>query len=406
MKFSSRNKIPKRPSPTLFTLAMYLYAACYGCFGQFAFAPVSLITVVNSHSYQVVITNNLAYVANGEDGIHIFDISNPAAPISLGSTNPGTPLYGGCYSIALNGDYAYMASGPDGLFVCDISDPSHPESVAQWAIGGGHGVSVARASNYLYLGDFSDGIRVFDISSPTNLVNVSSFTNFGGNIILYSHYAFDGTGSRLGVSIFDTSDPTNLVFLGNTLANNAGWAQSCLVRSNYLYVADQVNGFSIFDISNPARPLKLNQLYSFDQVNSITSWGNYAVLSILGGGVLILDVSNPTNVVELGQVDDNFIGSWSCATKGNYVYSANAGDGLQIYYVVPQLSLSLAPSNTISLSWLQLPFPANYALQQSSDLSLQQWHTITNQPNSVGLSNQVTLPMTFSASFFRLVVTP
>jgi hypothetical protein len=63
-----------------------------------------------------------AYMADGNSGLAVIDISDP--------TNPGTPVYedttGNARDIYISGDYAYVADDTSGLAVIDISDPTNP----------------------------------------------------------------------------------------------------------------------------------------------------------------------------------------------------------------------------------------------------------------------------------------
>ena len=72
--------------------------------------------------YDVAVSGNYAYVAGGDGGLRIIDISNPAAPTEAGFYD--TP--GDARGVAVAGNYAYVADGKGGLRMIDISNPAAP----------------------------------------------------------------------------------------------------------------------------------------------------------------------------------------------------------------------------------------------------------------------------------------
>ena len=76
------------------------------------------------------------------------------------------------------------------------------------------------------------------------------------------------------------------------LANNAG--DRLFVRGKYAYIVEggsYTNSFEIFNISNPAVPVRVSQsnLTAFDQA-SIYVQGNYAYIAIGGSGSKGFDI--------------------------------------------------------------------------------------------------------------------
>ena len=68
------------------------------------------------YAFGVYVSGDYAYVADGDSGLAVIDISDP--------TNPGTPVYkdttGDARGVFVSGDYAYVADGESGLAVIDI----------------------------------------------------------------------------------------------------------------------------------------------------------------------------------------------------------------------------------------------------------------------------------------------
>ncbi|MDO9027212.1 MAG: hypothetical protein Q7U87_04955, partial [bacterium] len=61
-------------------------------------------------AWAVAVSGNYAYVADGDSGLRIINISNPASPTETSCYD--TP---GCaYAVAVSGNYAYVADGDSG----------------------------------------------------------------------------------------------------------------------------------------------------------------------------------------------------------------------------------------------------------------------------------------------------
>ena len=58
------------------------------------------------HAFDVEVSGNLAYVADGVEGIQFIDISNPEVPVEIGSI-----LDRSAFELELEGDLVYVAGG-------------------------------------------------------------------------------------------------------------------------------------------------------------------------------------------------------------------------------------------------------------------------------------------------------
>jgi len=59
-----------------------------------------------------------AYVADMENGLLIFDISDPTQPNEIGNSE----TQGQAQDIEIHGDHAYVADGNGGMVIFDISE--------------------------------------------------------------------------------------------------------------------------------------------------------------------------------------------------------------------------------------------------------------------------------------------
>jgi len=80
--------------------------------------------------------------------------------------------------------------------------------------------------------------------------------------------------------------------------------------------------------------------------------------------------------------------------------SAILVDNVTMTSAVPELNLSLSPTNGLVFTWIS---PTNgYLLQANTSLGTTNWVTLTNAPVTIGSSNQIVLPAPASNLFYRL----
>ncbi len=113
---------------------------------------------------------SFVYAADELSGVHVFDVSNPDAPVQVTIWNDGCANPGGysAQDIELNDAGTLAAVGcPTGLHLLDLSRPGSPARV------GGHAASsewatprVAIKGDRAWYAD-ADGLKAFDIASPS-----------------------------------------------------------------------------------------------------------------------------------------------------------------------------------------------------------------------------------------------
>jgi hypothetical protein len=88
-----------------------------------AATPVLIGTAETTYAQHITAFNDLAYIADGSGGIRIIDISNTSVPTVI-----GTAYLPNAYSAAVSNDnmQVYAAGGKDGLFIIDARDILDP----------------------------------------------------------------------------------------------------------------------------------------------------------------------------------------------------------------------------------------------------------------------------------------
>ena len=129
----------------------------------------------------IVVNDKYAFLADGFHLLGIANIASPAKPRLLSSyPNRGALNFYGSYSYDLayqnkaemKKDFVYLADGESGVQVIDVSDPLKPKLVGALLKGMGFGSSyeiraLAIKGDYLYLNDDHYGLRVLKITNPS-----------------------------------------------------------------------------------------------------------------------------------------------------------------------------------------------------------------------------------------------
>ncbi|RKZ22235.1 hypothetical protein DRQ16_02605, partial [bacterium] len=126
------------------------------------------------YARKVEFSSPYVYMADGDSGLSILDVSNPSSPSKVGGYD--TPGY--AYSVALSGSLAYVADGDSGLRIINVSDPSSPVEIGHCDTPG-EAVDVAIWDSYAYVADGDSGVRVIDVSDPSSPVEVGFYRMYG-----------------------------------------------------------------------------------------------------------------------------------------------------------------------------------------------------------------------------------
>ncbi|MBN1920197.1 MAG: hypothetical protein JW892_03050, partial [Anaerolineae bacterium] len=110
-----------------------------------------------------------------------------------------------------------------------------------------------------------------------------------------------------------------------------GSALGVAVSGGYTYVADGYGGgLRVVDVSNPAAPVEVGYYDTPGSALGVAVSGGYAyVVDGYGGGLRVVDVRNPAASVEVGYYDTPG-SALGVAVSGGYAYVADSSSGLRV----------------------------------------------------------------------------
>ena len=253
----------------------------------------------------------------------------PGAKVSLLSGGPllvdANDVYG---YVHVSGKYAYVAAKGSGLKILDISNFSSPEIVGSITNIGSPG-KVYLYGDYAYVTVNSDGekyvtpwLQVVNITDPASPELAGSVAVPGsiqtklGSIYVSGDYAYltgsspEWTGSLGWLTIVDISDPTSPVLVSSyNLSDNAYGVQ---VSGNYAYVTYVTPwccsyfggaGLLVIDISDPTNPVTIGSYETSGNAFDVHVSENYAYVAAGQAGLQIIDISDPRSPAFAGSLD-------------------------------------------------------------------------------------------------------
>jgi hypothetical protein len=272
---------------------------------------------VPGQAWDVAVFNNLAYVVD-EVGLSVVDLSNPAKLTQIGRYAINGPVWG----IAVDGQYAYIAGDENGLWIINVSDPTQPVETSHLKITGS-AYHVTVIAPYAYVADQRGGVHIVEITTPATPTEIGLIDVGQGrgavDVTVVGRYAYVAcVGNRSAMQIVDISDPTHPINQGEYPATVP--IRDIAVIGQYAYLA-AFGGKSlrILDVSDPMKPVVVGTgVTPSVEAHSVDVSGHYAYVADLNG-ISIFDVSDPAATQRSAYFHTNSSG-YSVAVEGNYAY--------------------------------------------------------------------------------------
>ena len=281
------------------------------------------------------IEGNYAYVGTN-DGMFIVDISIPTTLNLVGYYNDSAEI-DHLYGCVVQNQLAYYANGNDGLFILNVTNLSNPTKKGELALPS-VSLDIKLKNQYAYIPVYMGGIRVVDITDPTAPVDVSGFVNVTNDADAYGvaisgNYLYVAI-SHSGLDVFDISTPSTPVFVSNVDLN--GYARKVEIKGNYAYVACDLGGLQIVDISDPANMTRVAWLDDNTRFYGVCVENDLVIVSGVksptGYIMKIYNVSVPTNPKAAGFYDLSYTG-YDVFVDGDYAFVAATTSGLQSFRI-------------------------------------------------------------------------
>ena len=323
-------------------------AACLAAYPAQKDRMVGSCTTVGP-ALDVSLRGAIAFVAAGEAGLVIVDVSNPRAPavVSLCDT-PGS-----AWEVELQGDHAFVADNTGGLQVIDVSDLYAPAIAGSYVEVDKAVYSVDVAPGYVYTAGTA-GVHVLDVSKvlagdPSPVLGTYLYDPGGWVIFppVASHVEVRGdTAYTLysGLRVLDVSNPAGPSLLGlcsdiETTQSLLGVPQGMCLQGELAFAADAEYGFKIIDVSAPDLPTLIASCDTPGTGTRVFPADDRIYVCDGTAGLQIFDVTDPVNPVLTGACDTPDLLA-AVQVAGGYAYAADGGSGLLVIDLLSAGSLS------------------------------------------------------------------
>lgn len=292
-------------------------------------------------SLQADIKGNYVYAASGVNGLSIVDAGDPADPQQVSHI----VFKEAVFFVQVSGNYAYLIS-ENYLYTVDVSDPLYPVCLNEALIETDSPIQgVDMDPDYIYLVNGSR-LEVFSLKDPAEPVLESAYyigdpdCMIGAfDIAVCDGVAYVAMGYG-GTLIYDVSNVKNVKLLDKCPVTE-GYCKNIDIYGNLAFInnsdINSIEILNISDIRNPEHVGAISGVRSKGSYYGIGMYGNYVLLPDDLKGILVEDISNPSEIRQVGRIDLEGI-PVSVHVEGDRAY------GVDSLGLISIISISKAPS--------------------------------------------------------------
>jgi hypothetical protein len=293
------------------------------------------------YAQDIVVTDSFAYMAQGQGGVAIINVADPAHPrlssellyeipgysrkVAYVKDSAGTEVVfsaDGAYGAAsvdvsdklhptvprrntgmkpsisffVFKKFLFCTISADGVAIADISDPKYPTPVSNIQLPGfGKAVCVSVDSVYMLLAVGEGGFVMENISRLATGLEIpdtlSGRLDLPGQaediaIVPNTKYACLACGTA-GLQIVDYADTAHIKLVGSFATG--GYAKEVCVAGDRAYLATELHGVQIIDISDVASPKRIG-IVKTTEARGITVANGYVYVADQYEGLIIIKI--------------------------------------------------------------------------------------------------------------------
>ncbi|MHA2207899.1 MAG: LVIVD repeat-containing protein [Candidatus Thorarchaeota archaeon] len=337
-------------------------AICYASgasLSEIVLTRISQVETGDAYDVWVDTDNDIAYVTCGYSGVRVFDVNDPHNPAELASVPSSSNGY--AHQFVMRENLMFIGDGSGGLKIIDLSSPSDPGVLTQytgdyaWDLGV-IGDTAFIANGFMGSGDRLTIVNITDTTAPELLASHSTVGD-ATDIEVVDNLAFVTT-SFAGFTVFDVSNITNPVQLGQYEGQSTSNAElgDLEISGNLAYLSYWQQSFKVLNISDIST---IEVVAEFDESLSafsvhIETDRSLAFLCDHELGLLVLDISTPTQLTEVGRYFDGGKPS-RIQVVGDLVYMTDSDNGFVIleimenYASIPVFELVLIVGGVVAI---------------------------------------------------------
>ena len=237
--------------------------------------------------------DHYAYVTNESgNGLDIIDLS--ALPNSVGFVGADTTVFKRAHNLYIADGYAYISgsNAAGGADILDLVNPEAPVKVGEWTGHSFHDIYVRNDTLYgsagsnpvLVLLDVSDKTQpalIVEISFPSGGYVHNAWTTEDGKYVMTTEET-----QRKTVKMWDIQDPLNAKIVGEYLAFPSQLAHNTHIKGDYAYISHYADGVRIVDIADPTHLVEVGYYDTFPDNTGGLYEGNWGAFPFTSSGYI------------------------------------------------------------------------------------------------------------------------
>jgi len=197
------------------------------------------------------VNGDIAYIA-GTEGLTLVNISNIDSPAEIKTIKSNLSY---ATDIYISDDYAYVSDGDDGFAIFDVSQPYQPLEIVYYKTGSSNRKMVVQ-DNYIFLVD-AYSFQIINITDKTNPILMSKYAGlkYTKSVSIMEQYAFILMDSSPGLIILDITDYYDPVEAGKYKNIAFASMNDMIVDKEYVFFTNEKSMQIIhFNVTNNYRP--------------------------------------------------------------------------------------------------------------------------------------------------------
>ena len=277
----------------------------------------------------IAVSGNIAYLALGDAGVQLVDITVSSLPSKRGIE----PTPGFATDIVVEGGHAYVADLFEGLQIINLSNPDAPVLIGTLRMPD-QAMGVGVVNGVVYVAAGRSGLRVIDASDSANPEELT-FVEIPGvarRVRIVSDRAYVAAGEG-GLRILDMTIPTNPVEVGAYESSGLAW--DVAIDNIRAYLVDLDVGLRVISVSDSVNPVEIAFDNTIGRPYAVTGADEQIFLTDGNSQVSFLLLNPAMNALSkvsewrtLGEVQDLVVSG--SVTTGLTLYVAAGDSGLRI----------------------------------------------------------------------------
>jgi len=204
-------------------------------------SPSQITSVSLSDGRGIDVEGDILAVADGSDGLKLFDISNVTQPVYISSFHLPAPYSGIAQAVELKRNIAFVSFGTSGIWLININDPYSPSEIGRYDTPGSTYHSKFDG-DFIFLADGNNGfviLKAQNLQAPSLLSSLQ--TTLARSLSLYGTDLFltDGSGGLKAIDITFLESPVIVRAVSSPDANFV------LNIGHRLIYSDSTNGLKV-----------------------------------------------------------------------------------------------------------------------------------------------------------------